>query len=78
MYYVYLLKMSDGSIYTGSTKNVKARVLKHSGGNVLATKGRRPVKLIYYCAFETKGTAIKFEQYLKTGSGQAFRTKHLI
>ena len=78
MYYVYLLKLADGSLYTGSTKNVKKRFEKHSGGNVLATKGKRPVEIVYYCAFPSKSQALEFEKYLKTGSGQAFRNKHLI
>lgn len=78
MYYVYILKLVDGSIYTGSTKDVKKRLEKHMGGNVLATKGKRPVTLVYYCAFASKSKALLFEQYLKTGSGQAFRNKHLV
>jgi putative endonuclease len=78
MYYVYLLKLADNTIYTGSTKDVKKRFEKHAGGNVLATKGHRPVELIYYCAFISKTRALQFEQYLKTGSGQAFRNKHLL
>ncbi|MDZ7786495.1 MAG: GIY-YIG nuclease family protein [Candidatus Saccharibacteria bacterium] len=78
MYYVYLLRLSTGETYTGSTKDVKARLEKHQKGNVLATKGYRPIKLIYYCAFNSKRRALEFEEYLKTGSGQAFRNKHLI
>ncbi len=78
MHYVYLLKLADNSIYAGSTKDVKKRFEKHTTGNVLATKGKRPVELIYYCAFGSKSKALQFEQYLKTGSGQAFRNKHLI
>ena len=78
MYYVYLIKLRDSTIYTGSTMNLQARMLKHETGNVLATKGKRPLKMLYYCAFDTKKTALSFEKYLKTGSGQAFRNKHLI
>lgn len=70
--------MVDDSVYTGSTKEVKKRFEKHVTGNVLATKGKRPVELVYYCAFDTKAKALQFEKYLKTGSGQAFRNKHLI
>lgn len=78
MYYVYLLKLNDNSYYTGSTKDVKKRFAKHNKGDVLATKGKRPLKLIFYCGFPTKKRALEFEQYLKSGSGQAFRNKHLI
>ena len=78
MHYVYLLKLKDNSIYTGITKDIKQRFIKHRKGSVLSTKGKRPAKLIFYCAFPTKTKAIKFEKYLKSGSGQAFRNKHLI
>lgn len=78
MYYVYILKLKDNGFYTGSTSDLKKRLAKHSKGGVLATKGHRPVKLIFYCAFPTKKQAIDFEFYLKSGSGQAFRNKHLL
>lgn len=78
MYYVYVLKLSGNSYYTGSTSNIKQRIIKHNKGGVMATKGYRPVTLIFYCVFPTKNQAIKFEFYLKTGSGQAFRNKHLV
>ena len=78
MHYVYLLKLRDNSYYTGSTNDVKKRLAKHNKGDVLATKGKRPVELIFYCAFPTKKKALEFEKYLKNGSGQAFRNKHLI
>lgn len=78
MYYVYLLKLNGGSIYTGSTTDLQKRITRHTNGNVLATKGKRPLSMIFYCAFPTKHKAVEFEQYLKTGSGQAFRNKHLV
>ena len=77
MYYVYLLKLSNNDIYTGSCKDIKKRFEGHVEGSVFSTKPFRPVKLIYYCALPTKTQAIKFEMYLKTGSGKAFRNKHL-
>jgi len=78
MYYVYLLKLADGSIYTGSTNDLQNRVQKHDKGDVLATKDKRPAEVIYYCSFPSKEKAIRFEKYLKTGSGQAFRNRHLV
>jgi predicted GIY-YIG superfamily endonuclease len=77
MYYVYLLKFSNESIYTGSTPNLKERVKEHEDGKCLSTKNFRPVKIIWYCGFPTRLQARRFENYLKSGSGQAFRNKHL-
>lgn len=78
MYYDYLLKLSDNSYYTGSTEDVRKRIAKHNKGDVLATKGKRPIKLVFYCAFKDKKQALEFEKYLKSGSGQVFRNRHLI
>jgi len=78
MYYVYLLKLSNNDHYTGSTSNLKQRFQDHQEGKNISTKPFRPLKLVYYCAFPTKSQAIKFEMYLKSGSGKAFRNKHLI
>ncbi len=78
MHYVYLLRLDNGDYYTGIADDVKERVVKHNEGGVLSTKARRPVKLVFYCAFPTKNQAVIFEKYLKSGSGQAFRNKHLI
>ncbi|MBU4351114.1 GIY-YIG nuclease family protein [Candidatus Parcubacteria bacterium] len=78
MHYVYLLKLKNGYIYTGSTSDVKRRILEHKGGKCEATKNLRPLKLIWYCVFRTRLQARRFENYLKIGSGQAFRNKHLV
>ena len=78
MYHVYLLLLSNGKIYTGSTPDLTARLDEHDKGLCLSTKNLRPVKLLWSCDFPDRLTARRFENYLKTGSGQAFRNKHLI
>ena len=78
MYYTYILKLSNDDYYTGSTHDIKQRIADHNEGKNISTKPFRPVILVYYWAFPTKTQAIKFEMYLKTGSGKAFRNKHLV
>ena len=78
MFYAYLLKLSNGDIYSGSTDNLTKRFEKHQLGHVPHTSKFRPVKMIWYLAFETKQLALSFEKYLKSSSGKAFRNKHLI
>lgn len=78
MHYVYLLKLRNGNIYVGSTPNLKERIIEHEKGFAKSTRIFRPLKLIWYSAFEEKLAALRFERYMKTGSGQAFRNKHLI
>lgn len=78
MHYVYLLLCSDNKTYVGCTNDLKDRIRRHQKGEILATKKRIPIKLISYFAFENKATAFKFEKYLKSGSGRAFLSRHLI
>ena len=47
--YTYILHCSDGSYYTGSTKNIALRLEQHQAGEgANHTRKRLPVKLIYY------------------------------
>lgn len=78
MYYVYILKLIDKTYYHGYSTNLKQRIKEHEAGIVESTKNLRPLRLIYYSAFETKDKALKFEKYLKSSSGFAFRNKRLI
>ena len=78
MYYVYILELSNKDYYAGSTQNLCSRIEKHKNGEVHHTAKFRPHKLVWYCSFEKKERAAEFEDYLKTGSGKAFRNKRLI
>jgi len=77
-HYVYILKCSDDSKYIGLSDNLKNRIKYHNRGEVNTTCNRRPVELVWYCCFENKTKALKFEKYLKHGSEAAFTRKHLI
>lgn len=72
------LKCGDGSFYTGYTENLKERFARHSKGYVDSTRHKLPVEIVFYSGFKEQKTALKFEKYLKSGSGFAFRNKHLL
>ena len=78
MWFVYILRCSDNSRYTGCTNNLENRVVRHGKGQIHYTRDKLPVKLISYTAFTDKYKAYSFERYLKSGSGMAFRNKRLI
>jgi putative endonuclease len=78
MQYVYILQCSDGLFYTGCTENIENRLKRHSRGYVEFTNTRLPVALVWWCSFADKTKAFEFEKYLKSGSGIAFRNKHLV
>lgn len=81
MNYVYILRSKrNNQIYKGMTNNIKRRLIehnyKHSSSHSDKTLG--PYNLVWYCRFVDKEKAINFEKYLKSGSGRAFISKHLI
>ncbi|MFO7887077.1 MAG: GIY-YIG nuclease family protein [Eubacteriales bacterium] len=66
MYYVYILKCEDNTLYTGYTNNIENRIQTHnSGKGAKYTRGRLPVELQYYEEFEEKGQALKREHEIK-------------
>lgn len=66
MNYTYILKCSDGSLYTGWTNDLEKRIAAHNAGKgAKYTKSRRPVTLVYYEAFETKEEAMQREYRIK-------------
>lgn len=47
-WYVYILQCNDGSLYTGATNDLEARILNHqSGQGAKYTRSHLPVKLVY-------------------------------
>ena len=77
MWYVYILKCSDDSFYTGCTSDLEDRIKRHNKGQVHFTSDKIPVELVTYIAFSDKYKAFEFEKYLKSGSGRAFAAKRL-
>ncbi len=66
MFYVYLLKCADGTLYGGYTNDLEKRVQMHNAGKgAKYTKSRLPVSLVYCEAFEDKRAALSREWHLK-------------
>ena len=67
MFYVYVLKCSDSSLYTGYTNDLKKRLGLHNAGKASKyTRSRLPVEIVANWTFETKSEAMRFESMLKT------------
>ncbi len=77
MYYVYILECSDKRYYVGYTENIKQRINTHEAGKSFSTSYRLPIIVKWIGMFTTKKKALKFEKYLKSGSGNAFFKKRL-
>lgn len=70
MYYLYILKCKDGSLYCGIATDLKRRLAEHNGekGSKLGAKytaGRRPVKLVFSKRFKDRSLASKEESRIK-------------
>lgn len=68
-YFVYILECADRTLYIGSTNDLDKRLLAHNSakGKVAAkyTRSRRPVRMMYSEACESKSAALKREHALK-------------
>ncbi|MGB2630505.1 MAG: GIY-YIG nuclease family protein [Candidatus Omnitrophota bacterium] len=66
MWFVYIVQCSDGSLYTGITKDTVRRIKEHNikkGGSY--TRARLPVRLVYKEEHPTRSKALKREAQLK-------------
>ena len=66
MHYVYIVRCSDGSLYTGWTTDIERRISAHNTGKgAKYTRSRRPVELVHLESFEEKTAAQKRERMIK-------------
>ncbi|MGO1469723.1 MAG: GIY-YIG nuclease family protein [Tissierella sp.] len=66
LFYTYILKCSDNTLYTGFTNDIEKRLITHNKGiGAKYTRGRLPVKLVYKEKFNTKSEALKREHFIK-------------
>ena len=65
-FFVYILKCSDGTFYTGYTPDLKKRFKVHSSGKgAKYTRARLPVKLIWHKEYKYFKTAFLEEKRIK-------------
>jgi putative endonuclease len=65
-YYVYILRCTDGSYYTGWTTDVARRLREHNAGRgARYTRQRGPVELVYWETQPNRSSAMKRENQIK-------------
>jgi putative endonuclease len=76
--FVYVIKSSDADLhfYVGLTSDVFARLSAHNAGRCPHTASGRPWRLHVVIEFTDERRAVRFERYLKSGSGRAFAKRH--
>ncbi|MBI4930445.1 MAG: GIY-YIG nuclease family protein [Bacteroidetes bacterium] len=69
-YYVYILKCSDDSYYTGVTNNLERRFIEHEEGidSECYTFSRRPLEIVFYQMYNDIHQAIAIEKKIKKWS----------
>jgi predicted GIY-YIG superfamily endonuclease len=76
--FVYILRSdSDPSRhYVGISSNPHERLHWHNEGPCGYTTEHRPWSIAVSIEFPTEKEAVRFERYLKSGSGRAFTKRH--
>ena len=66
MYFAYIMRCADGTLYTGYTDDIARREAVHnSGRGAKYTRSRLPVKTVYHESFATRSEAMKRECAIK-------------
>ncbi len=66
-YFVYIVKCSDETLYTGIATDIHRRLDEHNNSSKGAkyTRVRRPVELVYFEVCEDRSSATKREYFIK-------------
>jgi predicted GIY-YIG superfamily endonuclease len=75
---VYIIKSltTPDEYYVGVTSNMALRLRAHNGGRSPHTARHRPWRILVVVEFDEEEPALKFERYLKSGSGREFARRH--
>ena len=67
MYYLYIVRCVDETLYTGIATDLERRIHEHNSSDKGAkyTRVRRPVKLVYSEVYPDRSTASKREYVIK-------------
>lgn len=64
--YMYVVRCSDNTLYTGYTTDLERRIRQHNlGKGAKYTRARRPVQLIFAESFDSKQKAMQAEAAFK-------------
>lgn len=70
MYYVYMVKCADGTLYAGMTTDLDRRVEEHNSpdSDTKYTRSRQPIVLVYSVGVKNRSAALKLEARIKKAS----------
>ena len=70
MFYLYILKLSNGTYYKGQTEDLEKRIFEHRTGKVQTTRNKLPFKLIHVELCSNRIEVRNLEKYFKSGFGR--------
>ncbi len=66
MWWLYILRCVDSSLYTGITTDIKRRIAEHeSGKGAKYCRGRAPLELVFSQSFKSRSEASSAEVRVK-------------
>ena len=67
IWFVYIVRCSDGTLYTGVAKELERRIEEHNASKLGAkyTRARRPVSLVYSETTNSRSEACRRESQIK-------------
>lgn len=66
MWFLYILKCADSTLYTGITTDISRRIAEHeSGKGAKYCRGRTPLTLVFSQEFDNRAKASKAEIMVK-------------
>jgi len=69
MWFVYILKCVDGSLYTGATNNLEKRFESHKNGKGgKYTRSHKPEKIVFFEKCDSNIIALRREREIKNWS----------
>jgi len=72
-FYVYILQsMKDFSFYIGQCNDLDRRMSKHFDGMSKYTSGKRPWRLVYFEACDSRSGALKREKEIKNKKSRKY------
>jgi predicted GIY-YIG superfamily endonuclease len=76
--FVYILRSDSNPDrhYVGVTSDFEVRLDWHNAGASGITRYNAPWSPLVVIEFPNEDTAVRFEKYLKSGSGRAFAKRH--
>ena len=72
MCWVYILRLSNGTHYTGITNNLDRRMKEHSAGRSKSTRMHMPADLVWLRLRETRIEARELEVKIKSRGARRF------